>query len=127
MMMGMAGKRLAAAGILAAAVAATAALWVAQHTPLASQLRAIRPAQAAVTAASIAHVRVPPVQLGSQFAALPPVGLPVTGGVVLTLVLVGTALRQGPTAVPVPARPPRRGRAPPSPDAFRHPARTRSH
>jgi hypothetical protein len=114
MMMGMAGKRLAAAGVLAAAVAATTALWVAQHAPLPSQLRAIRQTQATVTTVSVAQLR----SLSAYPAPPPaqsPLGFVVAGGVLLGLVLVGTVLRPRREAVPMTARPPRRGRAPPSP------------
>jgi hypothetical protein len=123
MMMDMAGKRLAAAGVLAAAVAASAALWVAQHAPLPSQLREMRQAHAAITTATVAQVRVPVAFPTPRSAAQLPAGLPVTGVVLLVLLLVGTALRQHRAAVPVTARPPRRGRAPPSPG--HHSARTR--
>jgi hypothetical protein len=124
-MIDMAGKRLAAAGILAAAVAAAAALWVAQHTPLPSPLRAIHQAQATVTAVNIAHVRAPLAHPPSQLLVQPPLALTVTGGLLLGLVLLGTVPRQRRAVVPVTARPPRRGRAPPSPG--HHTARTRGH
>jgi hypothetical protein len=124
-MIDMAGKRLAAAGVLAAAVAATAALWVAQHTPLPAQLRTIRQPQATITAVNLAYARVPLAQPASQLLAQPPFGLIVTAGVLLGLVLFGVVPRQHRTAVPVTARPPRRSRAPPSPG--HRTARTRGH
>ncbi|MCW2641984.1 MAG: hypothetical protein JWP76_4290 [Dactylosporangium sp.] len=122
-MIDMAGKRLAAAGVLAAAVAATAALWVAQHTPLPSQLRAIRQTQATIAAVDIAHV--PLAHPPSQLLVQPPLALTVTGGLLLGLVLLGTVPRQRRAAVHVTAQPPRRGRAPPS-SGYRT-ARTRGH
>jgi hypothetical protein len=124
-MIDMAGKRLAAAGVLAAAVAATAVLWVAQHTPLPSQLRATRQAHATIAAVDIAHVRGPLAQPASQLVAQPQLGLIVTGGVLLGLMLLGAVPGQRRAAVPVKARPSRRGRAPPSPG--HRTARTRGH
>ncbi|HEV7899207.1 MAG TPA: hypothetical protein VGP31_15340 [Planosporangium sp.] len=121
----MAGKRLAAAGALAAAVAATAALWVTQHTPLPSQLRAIRQAHTAIATVNIAHVRVSAALQTSQSVAQSPDGLPATAVVVLALMLVGTALRPQRATVPATPRPARRERAPPSPAASHHTARAR--
>jgi hypothetical protein len=131
MMMVMTGKRLAAAGALVAAVAATAALWVVPHATLSSQLRAgqlrtIRHAQSAVTT-TVAHLRAPVAPPTPQSLMTSPVGLVVTVGVLFALVLVGVAPRQRRRAVPVTVRSPHRGRAPPSPRAHHHTARIRDH
>jgi hypothetical protein len=134
----MAGKRLAAAGVLVAAVAATAALWVAPQTTLAAQLRAgqprpgqlgsIRQAQSMVTMATGAHLRAVVALPAQEFPAGSPVlGLTAAGVALFALALVGTALRPRHRAVTVPARSPHRGRAPPSRVAHHHPARIRDH
>jgi hypothetical protein len=119
MMMGMAGKRLAAAGVLAAAVAAAAALWVTQYAPLSSPLRAMRHAHPTAATVTIAQARISAAFPTSQSIAQLPDALPVTGLVVLALMLVGTVARRRRAAVPVPVRPTRRGRAPPRPPRSR--------
>ncbi|GII23106.1 hypothetical protein [Planosporangium mesophilum] len=123
----MAGKRLAAAGILAAAVAATAAVWVSQYAPLPSQLRAMRHAHPAAATVTVAQARISAAFPTSRPIAQLPDALPVTGLVVLALMLIGAVARQRRAAVPVPVRPIRRGRAPPPSARLRHTARTRDH
>jgi hypothetical protein len=131
MMIVMAGKRLAAAGVLVAAVAATAALWVVPHGTLASQSRAMQLrtsslAQSAATTSQLPRLRAAVALPTSQSATwLPVVGLTATVGALVALMLIGVA-RQHRRTVTVTTRTPRRGRAPPSPRPH-HAARTRNH
>ncbi|GAA1821226.1 hypothetical protein HC028_11510 [Planosporangium flavigriseum] len=130
----MVGKRLAAAGVLVVAVAATAALWVVPHAPLPAerslaaqlrtvQLRAMRHAQSAATTATATHVFAPTALPTAQSAP----ALVAVGGVLFMLVLACMAARPQRRAVPATARSPHRGRAPPSPRGHLHSARTRNH
>ncbi|MGC9665835.1 hypothetical protein ACNTMW_04690 [Planosporangium sp. 12N6] len=121
----MAGRRLASVGVLAAAMTAAAALWVTQHAPLPSSLRGIRQAHAVITTTVAAHMRAPMAAPTPQPTRQVPLGLPVTALILLGLVPVGTALRRRAAAAPVTARPPRRGRAPPSPTSEQRTARIR--
>jgi hypothetical protein len=114
MMMGMVGKRLTAAGMLAAAVAAAAALWVAPSAPPASGPPAIRQLQATVATVKATRVRVAAVLPAWQPAAPSPATMAAIPAVAAGLVLLGIAIGLPRRAVPVVARPPRRGRSPPT-------------
>jgi hypothetical protein len=137
-MIDMAGKRLAAAGVLAAAVAATAALWVVPSTTLAAQLRAgqlrpnqlgsIRQAQSVVTTATGTYLRAAvALPVPRSAAGSPVIGLAATGVALFALVLVGAVSPQRRVVTVTVARSPHRGRAPPSPAAYHHTSRIRDH
>lgn len=120
-MMVMAGRRLAAVGLLAAAMAAAAALWAVPHQALAPS-HAIRHASVAVDKATLGPVLAAASRVPTSRHAL-------TGAItvvvsLLGLALVGYAGRQRPQPVRVVARPGRRGRSPPA-APMRHPVRTR--
>jgi hypothetical protein len=121
-MMGMVGKRLAAAGIFAAAVAA-AALWVAPHPSHGTLSRMVRQAQSATVTAQIPHVSAT-VGQSLQSVAHSITGVTAVGIVLFGLALFGLASRQPRQPAPVLARPARRGRAPPSPRGAQRTART---
>lgn len=124
MMIAMAGKRLAAAGTLVAAVAATAALWVAPQASLAAQSRGMQ--SRTTQSRTLQLVAFRDAQTGTPTSAValskprsaawsPVVGLTAAGGTLFALVLVGVAGQRRRSAVTVRARAPYRGRAPPAP------------
>jgi hypothetical protein len=121
-MMGMTRKRLAAAGVLAATVAAAAALWFAPHMSLATPSRTIRQAKSTVVIAHFPHVPALAAESTLQSAAHSVTGVTTVGILLFGLALLGMAARQ---PVPVRARATRRDRAPPSTGGSQRTARTR--
>ncbi|NJC72404.1 hypothetical protein HC031_22175 [Planosporangium thailandense] len=132
----MVGKRLAAAGILAAAMAAVA-LWsttalpsrpTGKHAAVSSAaLRAIRRVPPAATTVALAPQRVPAASQSARVPMRPADASLAASFAVGALALLAVAGPRRSRAVTVPARPPRRGRAPPGTAAHHRAARTRDH
>jgi MYXO-CTERM domain-containing protein len=112
-MIGMAGRRLPAAGIVVAAIAATVTFCL--PAPRAAVLTpALRLSAAVVTQAQVPQLMLAAVKPAWQKLEPPSAGVSTTPVALVTLLLVGIApLLRRRAAVPV-SRPPRRGRAPPS-------------
>jgi MYXO-CTERM domain-containing protein len=126
-MLDMAGKRLATAGVFAAAVAAAAVFWVLPKTLPATHSPLIRHMRATVATIPAPHASLASAKSALRSVAHAPAAAPVSQGVLLALALVGIALLLRRQPAPVVARPPRRGRSPPPPRASQHTARTRCH
>jgi len=109
----MAGKRLVTAGLFAATLVVAAAVWGAPNTTRAVQARVVRQAQATVATVQTDHGPAA-VHAAWRSATQSPAGVVPAVGVLIGLVLAGTALAARRRAVPVMARPARRGRAPPA-------------
>lgn len=124
MMLDMAGKRLVAAGMFAAAMAAAAALWAVPKAPPAIHSTLIRHMRATVATMPATQVDVTAAKSALQSAHSPVTGS-LTGAILFGLALLGLAplLRRQPT--PVVARLPRRGRSPPPPRTSRYSAPAR--
>lgn len=113
MMLVMAGKRLVAAGMFAAAVAAAAALWVMPKTPPAIHSTLIRHMRVTVATIPATQVDLTAAKSALQSAAHAPVTGTLAGAVLFGLALLGLAARLRRQPAPVVARTPRRGRSPP--------------
>jgi MYXO-CTERM domain-containing protein len=112
-MIGMAGRRLPAAGIVVAAIAAAVNIY--QPAPYAAVFTpALRLSAAVVTQAQVPQFAVTAVKPAWQQLDPPSAGVSTTPVALVALLLVGIApLLRRRVAVPV-SRQPRRGRAPPS-------------
>jgi len=118
-MFGMAGKRLATAGLLAAAVAAAAAFWLAPHSASATPAHAVRQVKITVETANLAHVPAVVAQTVVRAGAHSLAGATTAVGLLFGLALLGYAMRHRRQAAPVVVRPSRRGRAPPAHRPYR--------
>ncbi|MDT4988628.1 MAG: hypothetical protein QOI74_2722 [Micromonosporaceae bacterium] len=111
----MAGRRLAAAGVFAAAVAVAATLWIAPHPSLDTPAQAVRQAKSVVITVHLFHmpaaIAESATRMGSHLAA----GVSVTGVFLFGLVLLGLVERTRRRPTPALAPPTRIGRAPPPP------------
>jgi hypothetical protein len=121
MMLDMAGKRLVAAGMFAATVAA-AALWAMPKTPPAIHSTLFRHMRATVATMPATQVDLTAAKSALQSAAHSPVAWSVTRGILFGLTLLGLVLLWQRQSTPVVARLPRRGRSPPPPRAQHHTA-----
>jgi hypothetical protein len=114
MMLDMAGKRLVAAGMFAATVAA-AALWATPMMPPAIHTTLFRHLRATVATMPATQVDLTAAKSALQSAAHSPVAGSIIRGILFGLALLGLVLLWQRQPTPVVARLPRRGRSPPPP------------
>jgi len=122
MMLDMAGKRLVAAGMFAATVAAAAALWAMPKTPPAIHSTLFRHMRATIATMPATQVDLTAATSALRSAADSPVAGSLTRDTLFGLALLGLVLLWQRQPTPVVARLPRRGRSPPPPPASHHSA-----